>query len=139
MSDAPHWIDAAYRAWDGCAMRELPQLAEELLERLPVAKLVEVAHVAINRELTSRAILDHAGALSRNLARSAVHNVVAELGNPSGIGASYRDEYLESSEALSNAGVPYTDKTGRHLSLAERVKCLASMRPMVVYEKGPKP
>jgi len=131
LPSAPAWICDAVMAAEQGPVGDLDEhtLAIELIERLPLERLVNVIESAIGRARDSGGVPRQVGEVTDDaLARAAVTNMVAVLSNDDPGATTFVGLYAEACYALRDAGVPWTE--GEHmLTLGERIRWLARQRP----------
>lgn len=124
---APGWIADALTATEasiGVGDVELAPLASELLDRLPLARMLAAATEGISNAFSSGG--EHT---PDRLARAAVANVVAVLSDPGGEVMEFAEIYFDAAAALMAAGVPHSIEHDAILSLGGRIRWLARQRP----------
>lgn len=129
-AESPEWIRSALGA--GYAQgagaypgeREAGAIAQELLERLPLDRMVRVVTESIERIYAN---WDRIGRPSpEHISRNVIQCVVAVLSAPYEDTETFCEIYADALNALRQAGVPWTIAVGtKILTLAERIRWLA--------------
>jgi len=123
---APQWIvDALYATLSGGSITP-DGLATELLERLPLERLLTQLQLRVSQVLAHRSIADARHDLASHLARVTALAVTEVLAEPTDLAPTFGELYNDVMSALDSAGIPRANPVGERMTPAERVRVLAS-------------
>ncbi len=135
---APGWIADALRATLAGGEMSLDALATELLERLPLERMLTQLEHRIGQVLERRAIRDGSRDLACHMSRVCALGVTQVLAEPDDVAPTFAGLYNDAMDALDHAGIRRApDGSFERYTLPERIRLLAKERPTVqTFEIG---